>query len=75
MTEVFLVLVAVIGGLTEAVKRAGLDSRYAPIFAIVLGLVCTYFFVGKSPETLMQGLVASLTASGLYSGIKTTLSK
>lgn len=75
MTETFLVLVAVIGGLTEAVKRAGLDSRYAPIFAIVVGLTCTYFFVGKGSDILMQGLVASLTASGLYSGIKTTLAK
>lgn len=75
MTETFLILVAVIGGLTEAVKLAGLNSRYAPIFAVVVGLICTYFFVGTDSTMLLQGLIASLTASGLYSGIKKTLSK
>lgn len=76
MTETFfLVLVAVIGGLTEAGKRAGLDSRYAPILAIVIGLLCTYFFVGKGADILLQGLIASLTASGLYSGVKATIVK
>lgn len=73
MTDTFLVLVAVITGLTEGVKRAGLSSRYAPLVSIAIGMVCTYFFVGKGADILLQGVVASLTASGLYSGVKTTV--
>ena len=75
MTEAFVVLVGVTGGLTEAIKRAGLSSRYAPLVSIVIGMTLTYFFIGKNVDILMQGMVASLTASGLYSGVKAVTKK
>lgn len=57
--------------LVEIAKKAGVDSRYAPILSIVLGVAA--FMVwgdGTWQSDLFLGLVAGLTASGAYSGFK-----
>lgn len=71
MTTEFIVLVAVITGLVQVAKKTGLNSRFAPILSVVLGIGLTYLFVGHDTTTLLNGIIASLTASGLYSGGKT----
>lgn len=69
------ILLAIIIGLTEVTKRLGLKSKYAPLVAIVLSLGLTFLTMGATKETLIAGLVVGLTSVGLYSGVKTTLTK
>ena len=63
--------VPVIIGLVEVCKRAGMDTRFASGLAVLLGV----FFMGLwgegvLSEQLFEGVIAGLTASGLYSGAK-----
>jgi len=73
----FSIVVAVIVGLVEAVKRAtNLDTRFAPIVSVVLGLLIVGLFgVEGVTSNLLDGIIAGLTASGLYSGTRATLIK
>lgn len=66
------IIVAVIVGLVQVAKKTGLQTRYAPLLAIVLG-VGSSFLVGEHASVGMlvfAGLVHGLTAAGLYSGVK-----
>lgn len=66
-------LVVVIVGVVEAIKRAlNLDSRFAPLLAIALGIGALGSLDGFSTVAIFEGIVAGLAASGLYSGVKTT---
>jgi hypothetical protein len=82
MNEILVInagLVPVITALVEAVKAAGLPSRFAPIASIFTGVV---FSALSSWATLpvydakaavlgaVIGVVTGLAASGLYSGVK-----
>lgn len=70
------VVVALIIGLTEVIKRAtGLESRYIPIVSLLLSLTF-YVVFGDVPlkEELYMGVIAGLTSVGLFSGVKNTLS-
>jgi len=71
-------LVLVVTGLVEVAKYTGLSSRYAPILAIVVGLILSFIansdVVGYGlPQIAMTGLVIGLTASGFYSAAKTVV--
>lgn len=65
-------------GLVEAAKRAGLPSRYAGLAAIGIGValfvagVATQTWPEFTPwwEAIIAGVIAGLTASGIYSGMK-----
>lgn len=71
----FSIVIAVIVGLVEAIKRAtNLDTRFAPIVSIAIGLLIVGLFgVEGVTSNLLDGIIAGLTASGLYSGTKATL--
>lgn len=64
--------IPLIVALVSAVKTAGMKSRYAPILSIGLGLVLFYLFGDNEGIVyrLFEGLLAGLSASGLYSGVK-----
>lgn len=65
---------ALVLGLTQVAKMAGLDSKYAPILACVIGIVLSGFLAGWTPVVLIgTGLVGALSACGLYSGTKATI--
>lgn len=73
--------VPIIVGVVEVIKRAvGMESRYAPVVAIGLGLVAggiahAAHLVPAIAEALplyLGGLVAGLMACGIYSGVKAT---
>jgi len=71
-----VILIALIIGLTEAVKRLGLEPKWCPLLAVALGIGLN--FLGKvlgaaTGELLVGGIIAGLTACGLYSGVKNTL--
>lgn len=70
-------LVAVVTGVTQAAKKAGLPSKYAPLCSLVFGVITllgvTLFEVTVS--NVIIGLAVGLMASGLYSGSKALASK
>jgi hypothetical protein len=51
--------------IVEALKMVGLDSKYAPIVSIVVGIA-----FGLAFGDWVAGLILGLSASGLYSGVK-----
>ena len=65
------VLAAIILGLCEIAKKLGLSTKYVPLLAIVLGILFSWIagWQGVS-EIILGGIVAGLTAVGLYSGPK-----
>lgn len=75
--------IGVIIGLVEVVKRAThLQDRWAPLLALVIGVGTG--FLGSAAALVVPtplpalvvwyGLIAGLSASGLYSGMKATTS-
>jgi hypothetical protein len=73
ISAAFLFLVPVIVGLTQVAKVSGLKSKWAPLLSIVLGMLGAFVLAGFSGGTALGGIVAGLTACGLWSGTKTTL--
>lgn len=72
--------VAVIIGLAEIIKRAGLDAKYIPVLDIFLGLisgVCVYgYMMGYGiAKGILLGIALGLSACGLFSGIKNTVER
>lgn len=71
----FLVLVPVVLGVTQVFKTVGLPSRFAPLVSLVLGVLgASLLGSGFSGSDIIQGIVAGLSASGLWSGVKATVS-
>lgn len=72
-------LTAIVVGLSEVIKRAGVPSKYIPILALVIGVGFNFgfkFMGSTNAELLVGGILASLTACGFYDlGIKPILSK
>ena len=67
------ILVALILGLTEIIKRVGCPVKFVPIIAVILGVILN--FLGKwigvaSSELAIGGIMAGLMAMGLWSGSK-----
>lgn len=72
--------VAVIIGLAEIIKRAGLDAKYIPVLDIILGLisgVCVYGYMMEYgiAKGILLGIALGLSACGLFSGIKNTVER
>ena len=75
MLEVTTVVVA-IGVVVEIIKRAfKMPTRFAPLLALILGIVAYSSLNGWDTEVVFQGVIVGLTASGLYSGGKATFRK
>jgi membrane associated rhomboid family serine protease len=66
----------VIMAVIEIFKSFGLNQKYSPIFAVILGLVFSFAmaFYGNTVEyeSAIKGLIVGLSAVGLYSGAKNT---
>lgn len=73
----FLILIPIVVGVVSAIKKAGVTSRYAPLLSIVLGIIGVYLIsdFALTGATALQGVLAGLSASGLYSGTKATFAK
>ena len=63
-----LLTIPVIIAMVEALKSAGLPSKYGSIIAIGIGLVLG-FTIGE----VTGGLLIGASASGVYSGVKNIL--
>ncbi len=75
ITPYSLALVPVIVGLVQAIKMANyFADRYFPLISIGLGIGLSFIFPSISIGfTILVGIVIGLMASGLYSGVKTTV--
>ena len=72
LSQAFLILVPVIVGITQVVKAIGMDSRFAPLVSVILGVAGAFLISGISGGVAIGGIVAGLSACGLWSGVKTT---
>lgn len=70
-------IIPVIVGLIEVAKIGGLPKRYAPILAVVLGLLAGIVYL--EPESIkggiLQGVAVGLASVGLYSGTRNVMKK
>ena len=65
----FVVLVALTTGLVEVVKRAtGLENRYLPLTALILGIGLTLIgnIANLTPLAVLTGIAVGLSSSGLF---------
>lgn len=69
------IVIPIIVGIVEMMKKMGLPGKYSPIVSIVLGIGGIFLLGGFSVESGLRGLVFGLSASGLYSGSKAVLKK
>ncbi len=67
-------LVPVIMGIIELLKRTGVPKQYSPIIALILGIFSGFYYLapGDPPKAVFFGIIAGLSAVGLYSGTKNT---
>lgn len=68
-------VVPIILAIVQALKMVGLPSKYSPIASIGLGIIVGFIFRHEAADlsqTILAGVTYGLSASGLYSGVKTT---
>jgi hypothetical protein len=72
-----LVVVPIIIAAVQAIKLTGfVQDKFAPILSIGIGVVIGFIAnhdSGDLSNTILGGVVFGLMASGLYSGVKTTM--
>ena len=72
----FMILVPLIIGITQVFKVSlKLGSQYVPIVALLLGVLGAFLLGSWDVQSGIQGIIAGLTASGLWSSTKTTIGK
>lgn len=74
ITADFTILVPIVIGVVQVVKMVGLPARFTALTALLLGVAGAYVLIGGDVrDVVTQGLVAGLTASGLWSATRSTL--
>lgn len=68
-----IIAIALILSLVQVAKGLGLPTKLAPVLAIVLGLALALGFNGILRDNIIAGLIWGLSASGLWSGTKSTV--
>lgn len=70
------IAIPVITALVKGIKGLGLSSKYAFLVSVLLGVVGFYFMGDQDTVgNIFTGVVAGLSASGLYSGVVRPLVK
>lgn len=70
------IIIGLCTGLTEVAKQAlNLPTRFAPLTSVVLGILTAALFTGSFAlsATYVTGIIAGLSACGLYSGVTATV--
>ena len=57
-------------GLVAVFSQIGLPSRFKALVALIIAVGVTLLMKGYSNAELINGVIAGLTASGLWSGVK-----
>lgn len=71
------ILIPVVLGITEGIKRAGVPSKYSVLVSLLIGLLLSWFASSETDAIIrvVEGLILGLSASGLYSGSKAVMLK
>lgn len=69
---VAVALIPVTTGIIEVIKRLGLDSKFAPLLSILVGIALMFLTIVAWQVAVAQGIIIGLAASGLYSGTTRT---
>lgn len=65
---------AVTLGVTQTIKLSlNLKDQYTPLVNLVVGVGISLLFIAATRQAALTGIFAALSASGLYSGTKSTL--
>ena len=72
-SPLIIAIVPIIVGLVQVVKGVGIPSKYAPLVSIAFGIGLVALTGVVWQAFVVQGIIAGLAASGLYSGGKATL--
>lgn len=70
-SPLIIAVIPVIVGLVQVAKSLGLDSKYAPAISLLFGVGLVSLTGVLWQAALVQGIVAGLAASGLFSAVKT----
>ena len=70
-TQIGLIVIIVVA-VCEALKYAGVHSRWIPLFSIVLGIAGAFLFDGINFLSTAAGVVIGLSTSGAYDVVKRT---
>lgn len=73
LTPAVLALIPVIVGLVQIVKGIGLNARYLPLVAVVLGIAGVFALDGMTSVNAVGGIVVGLSSVGLFSGTRSTV--
>lgn len=72
----FASIVGIIVGMNEVFKKLGMNEKYAPLTAVVMGVsasvVASLFGDQKIVVAIFVGLAIGLTSVGLLAGVKNT---
>jgi len=72
-----LVVVPIIIALVQAIKLTGfINDKYSPLISLGIGIIISFLAnhdTGDMSLTILSGVMYGLMASGLYSGVKTTM--
>lgn len=67
-----IAIIPLIIALVALIVRLGFPKKYAPVIALALGIAAGFVYLapGEPKKAVLYGIVAGLTAVGLYSGVK-----
>jgi hypothetical protein len=72
-----VIAVPIVIAIVQAIKLTGfVQDHFAPLVSIAVGMLIGWIGHNDSPDlsnTLLTGAIYGLIASGLYSGVKTTM--
>lgn len=76
MDETAIMLAAALTvALVQGAKQSGLPSRWSILASLLIGIAMAVLVGATGPrDILLDGIIAGLTASGLYSGTKAVAS-
>lgn len=70
------IYIPLIVAVIEALKQAGAPKRYLPLISLVIGIAVVTVSDGLlTTNSVLQGAILGLSASGLYSGAKSVIGK
>ncbi len=72
-TTVIGFIVVIVVAICEALKIAGIPSRFIPIFSVILSIAGAYFFGEVSFLATLAGVIIGLATTGGYRLIKTSI--
>lgn len=66
------IIISLIVGITQVIKTAGVPKKFAPIVSLIIGIVLCVLYESNvdMKKSIVDGIIAGLTASGLVSGYK-----